>query len=401
MLDDVLGLSICGPEATQLREYLNIKSGSKKLQFAIDKTVKMHIGRKRSTYLCQDAFVDSWKDKQGTEDKFVGKVKVKEMYSTKYLGEILSSDGKNTENISARQKRGYGTVKDITNMLDKMCLGPFMYKKAIILRDSMLVGTLLSCSEAWYNLSETDLWHLEQVDKSLWCNLLEVARTVPYDLVCLELGLEPLRFIIMRRRLLYYQHILKQKETSLVKRFLKTQLKNLNKNDWGKTVLKDLENLEIVHTMEEIEKMSKSKYKCLIKRKIKEMALKYLLDKKNHRNGKGNEIQYTSLKMQGYLISEDMDILNQERKYIFQLRTKMHFKIKSHFRHMHLDSICDGCRIDESTTKHTLECKELLTNSEIVTYIPSYQDIYSNDEDEQVYIARIIQDNLGRIPVVI
>ena len=68
---------------------------------------------------------------------------------------------------------------------------------------------------------------------------------------------------------------------------------------------------------------------------------------------------------------------------------------------MHLDTICDGCRMEESTTKHTLECKELLPNSEIVTYIPSYQDIYSNDEDEQVYIARIIQDNLGRIPVVV
>ena len=50
---------------------------------------------------------------------------------------------------------------------------------------------------------------------------------------------------------------------------------------------------------------------------------------------------------------------------------------------------------------YALECKELLSNSEIVTYIPSYQDIYSNDEDEQVYIARIIQDNLGRIPVVV
>ena len=29
MLDDVLALSNCGPEATQLREYINIKSGSK------------------------------------------------------------------------------------------------------------------------------------------------------------------------------------------------------------------------------------------------------------------------------------------------------------------------------------------------------------------------------------
>ena len=44
--------------------------------------------------------------------------------------------------------------------------------------------------------------------------------------------------------------------------------------------------------------------------------------------------------------------------------------------------------MDESTTKDTLECKEFLTNCEIVTYIPSYQDIYNNDEQEQVYITR-------------
>ena len=77
-------------------------------------------------------------------------------------------------------------------MLDKMCLGPYLYQKAVVLRESMLVGTLLTCSEAWYNLTETDLLQLEQVDKALWCSLLEVSSTVPYDLICLELGLEPL-----------------------------------------------------------------------------------------------------------------------------------------------------------------------------------------------------------------
>ena len=33
-----------------------------------------------------------------------------------------------------------------------------------------------------------------------------------------------------------------------------------------------------------------------------------------------------------YLLSEDMEISNDERKLIFQLRTSMHFKIESHFR---------------------------------------------------------------------
>ena len=159
-----------------------------------------------------------------------------------------------------------------------------------------------------------------------------------------------------------------------------------------------MKHLNIKHTFENIQAMPKETYKKLIKYKIKEGAFKYLISKRNKRNEKGIDIQYTDLEMQNYLRSEDMDITNHERKFIFQLRTSMNFKIKSHFRHMHLDTICENCRINESTTEHTLNCKELLTKSEIVTYLPSYQDIYKNDEDEQVYIARIIKDNLGRIP---
>ena len=259
MLDDVFSLSNCGPESTQINEFINIKTASKKLQFAQEKTYKLHIGRSKQSYQCKDAFIDSWEEDMNTHiEKFQGKVKVKEVWSSKYLGEIISSDGKNTENISTRKKRGFGTVKDISNMLDKMCLGPYFFRKAVVLRDSMLVGTLLSCSEAWYNISEAEIGQLEQVDKSLWCNLLEVARTVPYDLLCLEVGVEPLRFIIMRRRLVYLQHILKQEESSLVKQFLRTQSINPKKKDWVTTVKEDLEQLKINLSFLEIENMGKS-----------------------------------------------------------------------------------------------------------------------------------------------
>ena len=111
---------------------------------------------------------------------------------------------------------------------------------------------------------------------------MEVSRTVPYDLVCLELGLEPLRFIIMRRRLLYLQ-----KNTSLIKNLVKSQFKNLKKKDWGQTIMRDLNTLGIDFTLQEIEEMPEKRYKQLMKRKIKEHALKYLINKKERRNGKG------------------------------------------------------------------------------------------------------------------
>ena len=96
-----------------------------------------------------------------------------------------------------------------------------------------------------------------------------------------------------------------------------------------------------------------------------------------------------------------MNINNDERKLILQLRTKMNFKVKSHFRRMHIDTICDGCRIAESTTEHSLECQTLLGKNELVTYLPNYTDLYRNDENEQVYIARIFRENMKRLPEVI
>ena len=163
----------------------------------------------------------------------------------------------------------------------------------------------------------------------------------------------------------------------------------------------NLNELEILLTFEEIEVMPIATFKKLVKLKIKEKAFIYLINQKEKRNGKGIEINHLKHEMQNYLKSEDMNINNDERKLILQLRTKINFKVKSHFRRMHIDTICDGCRIAESTTEHSLECQTLLGKNELVTYLPNYPDLYRNDENEQVYIVRIFRENMKRLPEVI
>ena len=59
------------------------------------------------------------------------------------------------------------------------------------------------------------------------------------------------------------------------------------------------------------------------------------------------EIHYEKLAMKSYLRSEDINISNEERQFIFQLRTKMCFQNKSHFSHMYESTICDGCKLEE------------------------------------------------------
>jgi hypothetical protein len=115
---------------------------------------------------------------------------------------------------------------------------------------------------------------------------------------------------------------MKQKDTSLIKNFFLTQMMSPKKKDWGNTIIEDLKHLEIQLSYKEIEHIPIETYKNMIKTKVKYRSLEYLLSKRNIRNGKGIELSYEKLIMQNYLLSEDMDISNEERKCIFQMSTK-------------------------------------------------------------------------------
>ena len=66
----------------------------------------MHLGQNNK---CEDIFIEKWttkKAKEGMdtvlEDKHEGKVKINDVSSQEYLGEILSSDGTNKLNIKKK-----------------------------------------------------------------------------------------------------------------------------------------------------------------------------------------------------------------------------------------------------------------------------------------------------------
>ena len=81
-------------------------------------------------------------------------------------------------------------------------------------------------------------------------------------------------------------------QTKRIKQFLKTQLITLKKKYWGKTIKEDLLDLGLEITIEEIELMLKQNYKKLIRKKVYEKALEYIITKRNNCNGKGMKLSY-------------------------------------------------------------------------------------------------------------
>ena len=85
----------------------------------------------------------------------------------KYLGDIISQDGRNNKNIEARIRKGAGIIEKIMTVLEGIPFGKFYFETAMILRNSLLISSILVNSEAWYNLTNTEIRLLETVDVKL------------------------------------------------------------------------------------------------------------------------------------------------------------------------------------------------------------------------------------------
>ena len=225
----------------------------------------------------------------------------------KYLGDIISCDGRNIKNVKARVAKGKGIVSRIISILDGIPFGKYYYEVGVILRNSLLISSMLFNTEAWYNITQAELELLESVDILFLRRLLNAPRATPKEMLYLELGCVPLRELIIKRRIMFLHYILNEKAESMIKRFFQTQLKNPTKKDWVKTVEEDLKNLKIELNFDEIKKMSKASMKRLLNEAIVRKALQRLnIMKGNH--SKVMNINHTNLKMQNYLKANNSKI---------------------------------------------------------------------------------------------
>ena len=184
--------------------------------------------------------------------------------------------------------------------------------------NTMLRTSILYASETYYNLKENEMRYIERIEESFLRQLVSSKRFCKISLIYLEFGIWPARYEIQRLRLLFFKYILDQEESSTIYRFLKKQTESKIKGDWISMCIRDLSELKIELTFEEIKLMKKSKFKTILKNGIMNTAFQCLMS--NIQN-KGKEIQYKELTMSEYLLPNDF--LNiEDKKFIFSLRTK-------------------------------------------------------------------------------
>lgn len=310
---------------------------------------------------------------------------------------IISSNGSNAKNIEARQNKGKGIVSQVMTILEDICFGNFQFEVAVILRNSLLINGILTNAEAWYDIKKNELETLEKVDESLLRQVLEAPSSTPKEMLYLEMGLLPIRFIIMSRRLNFLHCILNENKDSLIYRFFKAQADNPVKNDWSETIKQDLESLGLPNC-EEIQKMKQSFFHNLVKAAVEKEAFSYLLKKKNgdaetRGHSKVAHIKYRRLEIQDYLRPNRISI--QEAKFIFLVRTRM-LDIKANFQNAHADMLCVACTDNDETQEHLLQCKVLGDDDMVVEEVPEYLDLFGENLQQKIIVAQILNTNFNR-----
>ena len=349
--------------------------------------------KEKEKFLDRQLYLDNWsvmyRDNMDTGEEelietYEGLAPIEKVSEQKYLGFVLSALGDNMVNINAVKKKSIGIIRKIMNKLKHLNLMSYYFECSIIFLNVMLRPSILYACEAYYNLSEAQIRQLERIEENFLRQIFKTSKGCPIVQLYLEAGQLPARFEVQRLRLLYLKSLLEEDPNSMVHKFLHLQVENKTRGDWASACFRDLKELQISESLEEIRQMSKSKFNKLLKQRINENALKYLTSKQG---SKGKNIFYKSIAMAEYLLPYSKLSIEKKRR-LFQIRNKMTL-IPNNFQSGKNEETCI-CGEKENMS-HVYYC-EMLNENRIIE--EKYEEIYKNNIMKQKKILQTFERNL-------
>ena len=369
MVDDILAVTNCSPQSTQVNNVVNTFMELEKLKLSETKCHKLHIGGERRT--CPDLKVHG---------RTLGESSVET-----YLGDKLHNSGKNQTNLDSRLAKGHGKVRTIMAIIKDTPLGWWRIKAGLRLRNAMLINGMLFNSESWHGITLKDIEKFEKIDDSLLRALTDSHSKIPIPALYMDLGVVPLRFILAARRILYLHTILTRDLSEITKKIYLAQQQDPLEGDFYKLVMNDIEMIELKMNEDDISKVTKASLMKRVKVKYKEAAYKYLTTQKASKR-KMDHMKYTHLETQPYMCSPIF--LREDSSMLLRLRTRTVRGIRTDFGDMYIEKSCPltGCTETYDSLPHVLVCSALQTKQNEIQDM-HYMDVFSDNVHVQKSIT--------------
>ena len=369
MVDDVVAVNECNStEALSL----NIKTDT----FIQRKKLESQVGEGK----CQ--WVHSGEDKCRSS-YHANNTKITQTKCYKYLGDHVSDGWEALYNKRWEKAQGYSAT--CLAMCTEISLGFQLYYFAKLFHQSIFINGTLINVEAWPNCSLTRIESYERIEQLYFKKILKAHSKTPLESIYLELGVIPLRFKLMKRRILYLQLIMNRNDHEITKQVIQAQKKECLHGDFLAQTERDMQLLSI--TYKELT-MSKETLQTYLDKRVETVAFQFLIEKAN-KHSKVQTSLYTTCEGAAYF--QDHRFTPDLANLLFKFRTRG-FMVKNNFRNNYRNTniLCPLCHTTDDTQEHLFECKQLLYR---VAYgVCEYKHIFSQDNEELLKVAQKLKE---------
>ena len=369
-VDDVLTLAEGEKEQKEMLNKVDIFATKHKLKWGQSKCNVMRVGTHP-----QVSTNTTWT---------LGTMPIEETKTYKYLGDIISNNGKNKENIEARQKKTQATTVSINSFGATEVLRKIETKVLLELHDKITLPGLLTNAESW-SLLKGETEKLEMIELQALKHLFDLPIHMPTPAIIFSFGTIITRYQIEKKRLIYLHKLLKRRDTNWTRMML--EILNTLKIGWAKTINQSLRDLKLPTDYQTIRCYSINQWKTTVHQQIETKNTQTLLEQ-CYKNENGEKRRKTKtahiideLTQQDYtrgLRTEFRTCNRQETKTIMIARFRM-LECGINFKGT-MSEICKHCSTLDDENHRLNECKMYRSiNLYDEMQKVSFRDIYSSD----------------------
>ena len=225
-VDDVMSATTGKTNQQSVLKIVDEFAVKNKLEWGETKCQVMQVGRK-----CK--VPDEWQ---------LGDKKIKNTTSYKYLGETITNDNKNRQNLEIKENKAQMTIRQINTTASSEIMRGIETKVLLTLYETSVIPSLLNNCESW-TLTKSEETQLDKIGTKMIKRLFNLPTTTPSTSIIYSLGLLYITQVVDKKRFMYLHKILTRENNHWTKKMLR-HLETANLG-WAKNITEKLEEYHL------------------------------------------------------------------------------------------------------------------------------------------------------------
>ena len=243
-VDDVVSCAVGVDAQKEILQVISDFAIKHKITWGQEKCKVMRVGKHKDT-------------KKGQEWQ-AGDLSIQETDKYKYLGDIITSDGKNRENLYSRKAKLQCTTININTIAASEVMYQIETAVLLELHEKMNISSLINNAESW-NLNKGEEQDIEKTEIQALKDLFDLPLHTPTPAIVFSFGVLFTKQRIDMKLLLYLHKVLNKSNESWIKMTLNT-LKSFNAG-WYKKIITTLEEYELPVDFDTVKNYSPGEWK--------------------------------------------------------------------------------------------------------------------------------------------